>query len=182
MPCNCGKNKGTVHFMGQGNSNIADPLKWGPILWKYLHGLAEKIGMTSNIIDVDQANYIETIITTLHLIIPCTDCQAHTASYISSNPFPSLKGLHGEQLRSILRNWLFDFHNAVRISKGQPILLNLPGDCITQYAGFVLPKSDYMFFIQSVAFAVRQGWVRIDNWRKWYSNSERLRLITNIIV
>ena len=43
MPCNCGKNKGTVYFMGQGNSNIADPLQWGPILWKYLHGLAEKI-------------------------------------------------------------------------------------------------------------------------------------------
>lgn len=182
MPCNCGKNKETVHFMGQGNSNIADPLQWGPILWKYLHGLAEKIGMTSNIIDVDQANYIETIITTLHLIIPCTDCQAHTASYISLNPFPTLKGLHGEQLRSTVRNWLFDFHNAVRTIKGQPILLNLPGDCITQYAGFVLSKSDYTFFIQSVAFAVRQGWVRIDNWRKWYSNSERLRLITNIIV
>jgi len=182
MPCNCGKNKGTVHFMGQANSNIADPLQWGPILWKYLHGLAEKIGMTSNIIDTDQANYMEAIITSLHLIIPCTECQAHTAFYISSNPFPSLKGLHGEQLRSTVRNWLFNFHNAVRISKGQQITLNTPEECIRLYTGVVLSKNDYMFFVQNVAFAVQQGWVRIDNWRKWYSNSERLRLITNIIV
>ena len=37
-------------------------------------------------------------------------------------------------------------------------------------------------FIQSVAFAVRQGWVRVDNWRKWYSNSERLRILVGNIV
>jgi len=183
MPCNCGKNKENTHFMGQGNSHIADPLQWGPILWKYLHGLAEKIGISGNsIVSTDQANYIETIITTLHLIIPCTDCQAHTASYISLNPFPSLKGLQGDQLRITVRNWLFNFHNNVRSSKGQQILMNTSDECVATYAGFFLSKSDYNIFVQSVAFAVRQGWVRIDNWRKWYSNSERLRIITNIVV
>ena len=37
-------------------------------------------------------------------------------------------------------------------------------------------------FIQSVAAAVRQGWVRIEHWRKWYSNSERLRIISGNVV
>ena len=46
-----------------------------------------------------------------------------------------------------------------------------------------IPKKDYMFFVQCVGHAVRLGYVRPDNWKKWYSNSERLRIISgNIII
>ena len=82
MPCGCGKKKtGTIHFMGQPNSDVPEPEEWGPIVWKYLHFLTEKIGTTGNrIVDTDQANYMETLLTTLHLVIPCPECQAHAAS------------------------------------------------------------------------------------------------------
>ena len=183
--CGCGKKKtGTVHFMGQTSSDTPDPEEWGPIVWKYLHCLTEKIGHSGNkIVDTDQANYMETIITTLHLIIPCPECQAHTAAYISNNPLPSIKGLYGENLRSTLRIWLYNFHNNVRSSKGQAIMIGSADDCIGYYADCFVPKCEYTLFVQNVAYAVRQGWVRVDNWRKWYSNSERLRIITgNIIV
>lgn len=183
MPCSCGKKKGTVYFMGKENTNIADPVEWGPIVWKYLHCLAEKLGHSgSTIIETDQANYIETIITTLHLILPCTECQAHTAAYIHNNPLPSLKGLYGNQLRSTVRNWLFNFHNHVRRIKNQSIIINTSDECAAHYVGCFVPKCEYTIIIQSVAFAVRQAWVRIDNWRKWYSNSERLRILVGNIV
>lgn len=185
MPCGCGKKRtGTVHFMGQTNADAPDPIEWGPIVWKYLHCLTEKIGFTgSPLTDNDQANYMETLINTLHLIIPCPECQAHAASYISANPLPSLKNLRGEQLRSTIRNWLFTFHNQVRISKEQHIIINTPEACREHYGGCFVPSCEYNLFVQNVAYAVRQGWVRVDNWRKWYSNSEKLRLVTgNIIV
>lgn len=183
MPCGCGKKNGTVHFMGPEKNNTADPLEWGPILWKYLHCTAEKIGLSGNIVmDTDQANYLETLLSTLHLILPCTECQEHAANYISSNPVPTLKGLQGETLRSTVRTWLFNFHNSVRNRKGQGIMIANVNDCISHYSGCFLPKCEYTLFIQSVAFAVRQGWVRVDNWKKWYSNSERLRLIIGNIV
>jgi hypothetical protein len=54
--------------------------------------------------------------------------------------------------------------------------------CISQYTGGVVPKADYTAFIQSVAAAVRQGWVRMENWRKWYSHSERIRIICGNVV
>ena len=42
---------------------------------------------------------------------------------------------------------------------------------------------NFMFFVQCVGHAVRLGYVRPDNWKKWYSNSERLRIISgNIII
>lgn len=184
MPCGCGKKKtGTVHFMGQTSSDAPDSEEWGPIVWKYLHCLAEKIGHTGNVIsDNDQANYMETILTMLHMVIPCPECQAHAANYIAGNPLPNLKGLRGEDLRSTARNWLFNFHNHVRNSKGQPIIINTPEACRDHYGGCFVPQCEYNLFVQNVAYAVRQGWVRVDNWRKWYSNSERLRIIVGNIV
>jgi hypothetical protein len=185
MPCGCGKKRtGTVHFMGQAASDVPDPVEWGPFVWKYLHCLAEKIGHSGNkIIDTDQANNMETLLSYLALVIPCPECQSHAAAYINANPTPQLKGLSGEELRSKVRAWLFAFHNHVRATKGQPIVISTIEECIQQYAACALPKCEYNMFIQNVAYAVRQNWVRVDNWRKWYSTSEKLRiLIGNIIV
>jgi Erv1 / Alr family len=182
MPCGCGKKKsGTVHFMGK--EGPPDSEDWGPILWKYLHCLAEKLGISGNqIIDTDQANHMENILHNLHLILPCTDCQAHAVQYISTNPLPTLRGLVGPTLQTTVRNWLFQFHNSVRSQKGQPILLHSVDECTAQYADCFVPNCEYTLFVQSVAYAVRQGWVRIDNWRKWYSHSERLRIICGNMV
>jgi hypothetical protein len=185
MGCGCGKKNagGTIHFMGREGNQIADPQEWGPIVWKYLHCLAEKMGTSGNtIVDTDQANYMETLLTTLHLVLPCTECQAHAANYIAANPVPALKGIYGDNLRSTVRNWLFTFHNQVRSSKGQPIQVNSAKECAALYGGCFVPKCEYNLFVQSVAFAVRQGWVRIENWRKWYSNSERMRILCGNIV
>jgi len=171
MPCNCKKTNTVLQ-------DTTDPLQWGPILWKYLHSLAEHLGFSGNsIVDTDQANYMETVMTTLHSIIPCKECQAHTASYIAANPF-QIKGLQGEILRTTARDWLFQFHNNVRIMKNQTPMT------MEEYVllSMSISKSDYAFFVQTVASSIRQGVVRIDNWRKWYSNSERLRIIAGNVV
>lgn len=185
MGCGCGKknNATTIHFMGQNGSQMADPIEWGPVVWKYLHCLAEKVGTSGNsMVDTDLANHIETLINTMHLILPCTECQGHAAAYISATPLQSLKGLSGVALRDTVRNWLFSFHNAVRERKGQEIMIKTPDECAIQYVGCFVPKCEYNLFVQSVAFAVRQGWVRIDNWRKWYSYSERIRILAGNVV
>jgi hypothetical protein len=125
---------------------------------------------------------MEIMISSLPLILPCTECQAHAAAYLAAHPLPSLKELQGATLRDTIREWLFTFHNHVRISKGQPILVETIEQCSATYANCFVPKCEYSFFVQSVAYAVRQGWVRIDHWRKWYSTSEKARLILGNIV
>ena len=185
MPCGCGKkNTGTVHFMGQVSTDIPDPVEWGPIIWKYLHCLTEKIGFSGNpLVDNDQAGYMETLISTLHQVIPCPECQSHASSYIGANPLPTLRGLKGDVLRNTVRNWLFNFHNHVRTTKGQPIQVNTTEACRELYTGCFVPKCEYTQFVQNVAYAARQNWVKIDIWRKWYSTSEKIRiLIGNVVV
>jgi hypothetical protein len=183
MGCGCGKKNGQpLQLMGPDKQPLYLD-EWGPILWKYLHCLAEKMGTSGNsIVDTDQANYMETLLTMLPQVIPCTECQGHAAGYVSQNPIPSLKGLYGEQLRNTVRGWLYTFHNAVREQKQQPILLSTVEECSTTYQNCHLAKCDYSNFIQSVASAVRHGWVRIEHWKKWYSNSERLRIISGNVV
>jgi hypothetical protein len=182
MGCGCGTKKGAAAPVLQMDQLLA-PTEWGPILWKYLHCIAERIGASGNkIIDTDQANYTETLLTMLPLMIPCTECQTHAATYLAANPLPPLKGLYGQELQNVTRAWLFAFHNAVRVSKDQPILISTVEECKAAYANVTVPKCEYTAFIQSVAAAVRQGWVRIENWRKWYSNSERIRIITGNII
>lgn len=184
MPCGCGKKtSGTVHFMGQVSTDTPDPVEWGPIVWRYLHCLIEKIGFSNNsLVDNDQAGFMETLIGTLHQIIPCPECQTHASAYIAGNPLPTLRGLKGNELRDILRLWLFNFHNHVRNSKEQPIIINSVEACREQYQGCVIPKCEYTLFVQNVAYAVRQNWVRVDIWRKWYSTSEKIRIIIGNIV
>jgi hypothetical protein len=184
MGCGCGKKtSGTVHFMGQGNSDVPDPIEWGPIVWKYLHCLTEKVGFSGNpIVDADQANHLEFLITTLHLIIPCPECQSHASTYILSHPIPPLKHLRGEELRNTIRNWLFNFHNQVRTMKGQSVIVSSAEACREIYNGCFIPKCEYNLFVQNVAYAARQNWVKIENWRKWYSTSEKIRILLGNVV
>ena len=183
MGCGCGKRNGSVAAPVLQSDQLLAPTEWGPILWKYLHCIAERIGASGNkIIDTDQANYTDTLLTMLPLIIPCTECQAHAATYLAANPLPPLMGLYGTDLQQTVRTWLFTFHNAVRALKGQPIVITTVEECKAAYVNASVAKCEYTTFIQSVAAAVRQGWVRIENWRKWYSNSERIRIITGNII
>ena len=183
MGCGCGKKNGGAAAPVLQTDQLLAPTEWGPILWKYLHCIAERIGASGNkIIDTDQANYTETMLNMLPLILPCTECQGHAATYLSTNPVPSLKGLYGPELQQTTREWVFLFHNAVRTLKNQDIVMTTSSDCQRTYAAVSVPKCEYTAFIQSVAAAVRQGWVKIENWRKWYSNSERIRIITGNII
>lgn len=186
MGCGCGKKAvvAPTPLMGKDTNEMLQPSEWGPILWKMLHCIAERMGNTgSTIIDTDQANYFETVLTMLPVIIPCQECQGHAKAYLADHPVPTLRGLYGQNLRSTAREWLFQFHQAVRVANDQPIIVPTVEECSALYQGCMMQKCEYTVLVQTVAAAVRLGWVPIEQWRKWYSNVERLRIIAgNMIV
>lgn len=184
MSCACGKRKnGTTDAAMEREANqLLLPTQWGPIMWKLLHVTAEKIGQSgSTITDNDQANYVKIMITMLPSILPCRDCQSHAEAYLSVNPFPLLKDLYGIVLRTTVRSWLYAFHNHVRTMKGQDIIIS-EEECSTRYGQEYVSKVDYSTLITCIVAATRQQWVKLDQWKKWYSAVERLRLLTGSIV
>jgi hypothetical protein len=130
--------------------------------------------------DADQSNYVKTLITMLPSILPCPDCQNHSEAYLVSNPFPSLKDTYGATMRDSVRTWLFLFHNNVRVMKEQEPIESI--DFCQQYGQMYLSSADYTTLIECIAAATRQQWVRLDQWKKWYSASERLRLLMGNVV
>ena len=180
MGCGCGKKTGSsVYFMGKNGEVRADPEEWGPILWKLLHCLANKIGDSgSSIIDTDQATYVEFVLITLPNIIPCKECQEHARNYIAINNVPNLKGHYRGNLKQIVKQWLFTFHNTVRSLKGQEITVKTLEEYTKIYENCVIQQCEYNILTQNIAYAIRQNWVKIDAWRKWYNFIERLRMLS----
>jgi hypothetical protein len=115
-------------------------------------------------------------------ILPCNECQQHATAYLAEHPPPSLKGLYGSILRVTAREWLFAFHQEVRMRKGLPLLIASAEECATLYERRFIAKADYHRFVQTVTAAIRQGWIRMDQWRKWFSHSEKLRILSGSIV
>jgi hypothetical protein len=183
MPCNCGRKRASGAEEIASPLLVQEPAEWGPTLWTYLHSLAERLGGSgSPIVDTDQATYMEVLLQYLPHILPCNECQQHATTYVTQHPPPALKGLYGPALRVTAREWLFSFHQEVRVKKGQPLLLSSSEDCVSLYEHRLLSKIDYNRFVQTVTAAIRQGWIRMDHWRKWFSHSEKLRILSGNIV
>ena len=96
---------------------------WGPIMWKMMHIVGANIGRRSMLNDAKASTQIKYIVDKLPQVIPCPDCQNHAKNYIQANPFNPVGRLQGD-LALYVSTYLFEFHNAVRQSKGQPILVN----------------------------------------------------------
>jgi len=183
MPCNCGRKRASGTEEIASPLLVQEPVEWGPTLWTYLHVLAERLGGSgSPVVDTDQATYMEILLHNLPHILPCNECQQHAAGYITAHPPPALKGLYGPVLRVTSREWLFAFHQAVRQQKEQPLLLASPDECAALYENRSIPKADYHRFVQTVTAAIRQGWIRMDHWRKWFSHSEKLRILSGNMI
>ena len=179
MGCGCNKKRNSaVQYMGQGEQP-ADPEEWGPILWRYLHCLAHNCGLSGNrIMDTDQGNYLEFMVKYLPSILPCQECQAHTKTYIQGNPM-NLRGLYGGALRDAAQEWLLRFHNTVRAMKGQTIEIHNLEQLRNQYSGCFIQQCEMSLLTQSITYAIRNKWVRMDMWRKWFNFSEQMKVLVN---
>lgn len=104
--------------------------QWGPALWTLLHYIAERSGKPQQTTDrtpplrLDEEKRLWMgFLTGLRLCIPCPLCRAHYNAYYKQHRVDLLFRL--ESWGDALREWLWTFHNEVRTSKGQPLILSL---------------------------------------------------------
>ncbi len=150
--------------------------QWGPLLWKYLHITAERIGCSTNpILEADSANSIQILITGLPDIIPCPDCQGHARIYIASNKFVT-KDLKGCELQTYVRNYLYRFHSAVRAQKGQPVIVDSPDACATLYGTMMITAEDDKNITDYFRYALLYRIINSTKYMRWWDIFRRLRL------
>jgi len=176
MGCGCRGKKGPVTLL---DGSIADgnPDTWGPVMWAVLHIFGERIGKSGVAsIDTDQARDLTFIINLLPAIIPCKECQSHSRVYLATNPFQCL-ALLGTDLSTYVRTWLLTFHNTVRANKGQTVDITILEQLAELYGAEKLQTCQIQTIISHVAYGIRTGIVKQDNWKRWYVYFNRLKIL-----
>jgi hypothetical protein len=110
MPCGCEKDR------------YIDPegLAWGPLLWRILHGMAERIDTSAPLFIKDERMVWVQLLNTTGEILPCEECRRHYKSWITLKPILAINTLSGTALREFVRSWLWSLHDTVDKSTGKP--------------------------------------------------------------
>ena len=82
--------------------------EWGPILWKILHGLAERARG-------DEFREWSKMIKLTGEMLPCDECRSHYSQFLKQRPLTQTP-----ELKTTLRTWFWDLHNEVNLRTGKP--------------------------------------------------------------
>ena len=151
MPCGCEKDR------------YIDPegLGWGPLLWRVLHGLAERIGSCTALFFNDERLTWTHLLTLTGEILPCELCREHYKKWIKANPIHDIKLLKGTELREFIRKWLWSLHDNIDKNLGKPSIdyTDLP----ILYAGINIELS-FRYLKKIEKIAVQDGNVKLNSW------------------
>ena len=103
---------------------------WGPILWKILHSVAERVGSTSFVLyQSDERRLLVSLFKAVGKMIPCPTCKEHYNAYSKENDLEvPLKTISYFYMKDYIRKWVWDLHNWVNQSNGKP---EFPFDQVT---------------------------------------------------
>jgi len=96
--------------------------EWGPALWGIFHTFAERTGFHEAAIrENEEKRRWRSFLMSLRACIPCPRCRKHYEDYIRLHPIDGLFKPKGKEWGAALRQWLWTFHNEVRMSSSQPV-------------------------------------------------------------
>jgi hypothetical protein len=95
-----------------------DNADWGPIMWKILHGLADKAGQ--GIIKGDEIREWQKFIKITGEVLPCDMCRTHYQTFLKANPTAELTTLPLTQVNTWIKTWYWNLHNEITTAKGLP--------------------------------------------------------------
>lgn len=85
---------------------------WGPRVWRLLHRLSFYS------IRKDVIIAWRNLLKSLSVTMPCALCRQHMRAYLAANPVAVALGTGGEDVRLYMIDWVYRFHNHVRVSSG----------------------------------------------------------------
>lgn len=100
-----------------------DASEWGPILWRILHGIAERAGQSPlPLAQGDERRALIRIMKSLVKVIPCPSCKEHYEVYLKEHPVDKvILDISYRDLQAYLKNWFWELHNWVNESLSRPI-------------------------------------------------------------
>jgi hypothetical protein len=151
--------------------NYPDTADWGPILWKILHGLAEKAGQ--GIIKSDEIREWQKFIKVTGDMLPCDICRGHYATFLKANPSSQLIPLTPIQTNTWIKSFFWNLHNQVNSSRGLAIY---PYHDLNIYAR--VDFTDLLYQLTPVIKkAITLSGVPYMTWTAWVNSFKMMRSI-----
>jgi hypothetical protein len=152
--------------------NYPGTADWGPILWKILHGLAEKAG--HGIMLADELREWQKFLRLTGEMIPCDVCKAHYQQYLKEHPTTVISGYSVSQINTWVKSWYWNLHNNVNLSKSLPIFPYADLDATYGSVDF----TDQLYRLTPVIKnAIQMSGVPFLKWTAWVSSFKMLRSI-----
>jgi alpha-L-arabinofuranosidase len=152
--------------------NYPGTADWGPILWKILHGLAQKAGQ--GIILADEIREWQKFFRLTGEMIPCDVCKAHYQQYLKEHPTMVLAGYSTTQINTWVKSWYWNLHNNVNTSKGVPVFPFSELDTTYGNVNF----TDQLYRLTPVIKnAIQMSGVPFLKWTAWVSSFKMMRSI-----
>ena len=155
--------------------NFPTNCEWGPILWRLLHGIADKYGklMSPLFIKEQELSWVNLINDTMK-ILPCKECREHYKIYLSNNNPKFLKTLPSNEQTLWVQNFFFNLHNEVNLSNNKPLLDFKDLHDTYKNVNFFF---DLKHYEKLLVIVFRYNEVSLFSWRSWLKNFKTLQSI-----
>ena len=158
--------------------NFPTNCEWGPILWRLLHGLADKYGsLVTPMFEKEQIINWPIFIIETQKILPCKECREHYSAYLSLNNPNILKTLSSEQQKLWVQNFFFNLHNEVNTRNNKPLLEFSELHDLYKNENFFY---DLKHFEKLLTIVFRYNEVTFFSWRNWLKHYKTIQSIYGI--
>ena len=146
---------------------------WGPILWKILHGLAEKAGQ--GIIKSDEIREWQKFIKVTGEVLPCDICRGHYSTFLKANPSSQLANLSPTQVNTWVKSFFWNLHNNVNLSRSLPIYP------YSELHVYTYDLTDLLFQLTPIIKkAILLSGVPYMTWTSWVNSFKMLRSVLGV--
>lgn len=150
---------------------------WGPILWRILHGLAERAGRSSPAATADEIREWQKFIKVTGEMLPCDKCRAHYSAFFKANPPTALSTLPFTQFKIWVRSWFFTLHNEVNQETGKPFFAI--EDLAPTYAS--VNFQDLFWQLEPIMKkAIQLNGVSLMKWTNWVHSYKMLKSVLGV--
>jgi hypothetical protein len=158
MPCACKKNI----------PDYPGTEEWGPILWKILHGLAEKVGKAPCL--DEEVREWKRFLTFTADIIPCDVCKKHYKQVLLDHPIGGILKMNASVASTFIRTWLWTLHNEINVENSKP---ELPFTDLSMYSEVDI-RDMFWRFEPVMKLALTKSGVGYISWQRWFASARML--------
>jgi Erv1 / Alr family len=95
---------------------------WGPIMWRVLHGLAERAGrQPTAILQQDEIRLWIQLISSLKQTIPCDICADHYGRWLADHPPSVLSTMAYKDTATWIQHYFWELHTEINEGNEKPV-------------------------------------------------------------